>query len=107
MAPCVRSLAKDLGQAAALLGRSERRRLEGPALLLVPDERLARASSRISNEVEGANAVMSRLHDDFASRFPTTVGLRIDLGFERIDPGKIPTAKEVLPRLFGPNRGTL
>jgi hypothetical protein len=57
-------------------------------------------------DLEGANGVLSRLHDDFAARFPTTVGLRIELGFHRIDPGKIPTAKDVLPQLFGPTRCT-
>lgn len=57
-------------------------------------------------DLAGANAVLTRLHDDFVSRFPTTVGLRVELGFHRVEPGKIPTAKDVLPNLFGPARGT-
>jgi hypothetical protein len=55
-------------------------------------------------DLAGANGVLTRLHDDFASRFPTTVGLRIELGFHRVEPGSVPTAKEVLPLLFGPER---
>ena len=55
-------------------------------------------------DLDAAVRVMSRLHDDFASRFPTTLGLRIERGFHRVEPGSVPTAKEVLPLLFGPER---
>ncbi len=55
-------------------------------------------------DLTGANGVLTRLHDDFAARFPTTVGLRLELGFHRVEPGSVPTAKEVLPLLFGPER---
>ena len=55
-------------------------------------------------DLAGASRVLARLHDDFAARFPTTVGLRIELGFHRVEPGSVPTAKEVLPLLFGPER---
>lgn len=55
-------------------------------------------------DLSGASGVLSRLHDDFAARFPTTVGLRIELGFHRVAPGSVPTAKEVLPLLFGSER---
>lgn len=55
-------------------------------------------------DLAGANGVMGRLHDDFASRFPTTLGLRIERGFHRVEPGTVPTAKDVLPLLFGPER---
>ena len=55
-------------------------------------------------DLRGAAGVLARLHQDFASRFPTTVGLRIELGFHRVEPGSVPTAKDVLPLLFGPER---
>ncbi len=55
-------------------------------------------------ELEAANSVMSRLYDDFAARFPTTLGLRIERGSHRVEPGSVPTAKDVLPLLFGPDR---
>jgi hypothetical protein len=55
-------------------------------------------------DLAGANGVMGRLHDDFASRFPTTLGLRLERGFHRVEPGSVPTAKDVLPLLFGPER---
>jgi len=55
-------------------------------------------------DLEAAHGVMARLHDDFASRFPTTIGLRIERGFHRVEPGTVPTAKDVLPLLFGPER---
>jgi len=55
-------------------------------------------------DLAGASAVLTRLHDDFASRFPTTVGLRLELGFHRVEPTSVPTAKDVLPVLFGPER---
>jgi hypothetical protein len=55
-------------------------------------------------DLTGASGVLARLHHDFAARFPTTVGLRIELGFHRVEPGSVPTAKEVLPLLFGPER---
>jgi hypothetical protein len=55
-------------------------------------------------DLAGANGVLTRLHDDFAARFPTTVGLRLEIGFHRVEPGTVPTAKEVLPLLFGPER---
>jgi hypothetical protein len=58
-------------------------------------------------DLASANGVLSRLHDDFAARFPTTVGLRIELGFHRVEPGAVPTAKDVLPLLFGPERSRL
>jgi GGDEF domain-containing protein len=58
-------------------------------------------------DLAAANSVMNRLHDDFASRFPTTLGLRLERGFHRVEPGSIPTAKEVLPHLFGPDRQLL
>jgi hypothetical protein len=58
-------------------------------------------------DLAGANGVLTRLHDDFAARFPTTVGLRLELGFHRVEPGSVPTAKEVLPLLFGPERTRL
>ena len=55
-------------------------------------------------DLDAASGVMSRLYDDFASRFPTTIGLRIERGFHRVEPGTVPTAKDVLPLLFGPER---
>ena len=55
-------------------------------------------------DLGNASGVLARLHDDFASRFPTTVGLRVELGFHRVEPGSVPTAKDVLPLLFGPER---
>lgn len=55
-------------------------------------------------DLTAANGVVSRLHDGFASRFPTTLGLRIEHGFHRVEPGTVPTAKDVLPLLFGPER---
>jgi hypothetical protein len=55
-------------------------------------------------DLAGASGVLGRLHQDFAGRFPTTVGLRIEQGFHRVEPGTVPTAKEVLPLLFGPER---
>jgi hypothetical protein len=55
-------------------------------------------------DLAAASSVMSRLHDDFASRFPTTIGLRLEKGFHRVEPGTVPTAKDVLPLLFGPER---
>ena len=55
-------------------------------------------------DLAGASRVLARLHQDFAGRFPTTVGLRIERGFHRVEPGAVPTAKEVLPVLFGPER---
>ena len=55
-------------------------------------------------DLDGARRVMTRLHDDFAARFPTTLGLRLERGFHRVEPGTVPTAKDVLPLLFGPER---
>jgi hypothetical protein len=55
-------------------------------------------------DLEAATIVMSRLYDDFASRFPTTLGLRLERGFHRVEPGSVPTAKDVLPLLFGAER---
>jgi hypothetical protein len=55
-------------------------------------------------DLDGANGVLQRLHQDFAARFPTTLGLRIEHGFHRVEPGSVPTAKDVLPLLFGPER---
>ena len=55
-------------------------------------------------DLAGANGVLTRLHDDFAARFPTTVGLRVEFGLHRVEPGSVPTAKDVLPLLFGPER---
>jgi len=55
-------------------------------------------------DLAGASGVLARLHGDFAARFPTTVGLRLELGFHRVEPGSVPTAKDVLPYLFGPER---
>ncbi len=55
-------------------------------------------------DLAAASSVLTRLHDDFASRFPTTIGLRIEHGFHRVEPGAVPTAKDVLPLLFGPER---
>jgi hypothetical protein len=55
-------------------------------------------------DLAGANGVLSRLEEDFSARFPTTVGLRVELGFHRVDAGGVPTAKDVLPQLFGPER---
>jgi hypothetical protein len=55
-------------------------------------------------DLDAARAVMSRLYDDFAARFPTTIGLRLERGFHRVEPGSVPTAKDVLPLLFGPER---
>jgi len=55
-------------------------------------------------DLEAASRVMNRLHDDFAARFPTTIGLRLERGFHRVEPGSVPTGKEVLPLLFGPER---
>jgi len=69
------------------------RLLRERAVLLLADVDLAAAS-----------AVLSRLYDGFAARFPTTLGLRIEQGFYRVEPGSVPTAKDVLPLLFGPER---
>ena len=55
-------------------------------------------------DLAAANNVLARLHEGFASRFPTTLGLRIEHGFHRVEPGTVPTAKDVLPLLFGPER---
>jgi GGDEF domain-containing protein len=55
-------------------------------------------------DLEAAQGVMTRLHDDFAARFPATIGLRLERGFHRVEPGTVPTAKDVLPLLFGPER---
>jgi len=55
-------------------------------------------------DLDAARAVLGRLQQDFTSRFPTTVGLRLEVGFHRVEGREIPTAKDVLPRLFGPER---
>jgi hypothetical protein len=55
-------------------------------------------------DLEAASHVLTRLHEDFAGRFPTTIGLRLEQGFHRVEPGAVPTAKDVLPLLFGPTR---
>ena len=55
-------------------------------------------------DLAAAQGVMGRLQGDFASRFPTTVRLRLEEGFHRVEPGSVPTAKDVLPLLFGPER---
>lgn len=55
-------------------------------------------------DLVAAKNVLGRLHDDFAARFPTTIGLRIEIGFHRVEPGEVPTAKDVLPLLFGAER---
>jgi len=55
-------------------------------------------------DLDAARRVMTRLYDDFASRFPSTIGLRLERGFHRVEPGTVPTVKDVLPLLFGPAR---
>src|SRR5262245_9620538 len=55
-------------------------------------------------DLEAAHGVMNRLYADFAARFPTTIGLRLERGFHHVEPGSVPTAKDVLPLLFGPER---
>jgi hypothetical protein len=55
-------------------------------------------------DLAAAGSVIQRLHEGFAARFPTTLGLRIEHGFHRVEPGTVPTAKDVLPLLFGPER---
>jgi hypothetical protein len=55
-------------------------------------------------DLEAARGVLTRLYDDFAARFPSTLGLRLERGFHRVEPGTVPTAKDVLPLLFGPER---
>jgi hypothetical protein len=52
--------------------------------------------------VEQAAAVLERLQGDFAARFASAHGLRIDLGFHAVSPGQVPTAKDVLPLVFAP-----
>jgi hypothetical protein len=55
-------------------------------------------------DLAAASGVMQRLHEGFAARFPTTLGLRVEHGYHRVEPGTVPTAKDVLPLLFGPER---
>jgi hypothetical protein len=55
-------------------------------------------------DLDAARGVLTRLYDDFAARFPSTLGLRLERGFHRVEPGTVPTAKDVLPLLFGPER---
>jgi hypothetical protein len=64
------------------------------AVLLLADVDLAQAKQ-----------IVGRIRDDFANRFPTAGDLPVAIRFHAVRAGgKQPTAKSVLPRLFGAMR---
>ena len=49
-----------------------------------------------------AEGVVTRLRDDFSNRFPSVQGLEVSIRYHACAPGDTPpTAKEILPGLFG------
>jgi GGDEF domain-containing protein len=51
---------------------------------------------------DGARRVLDRLRTDFTGRYAPGTSLDVSLGFHEVDPaGPSPTAKDVLPQLFG------
>ncbi len=52
-----------------------------------------------------AESILTRVCGDFRDRFPTTTELDIQLCLYEVGPGSVhPTAKEILPRLFSPEK---
>jgi len=50
-----------------------------------------------------ASAVLERLRSDFCSRFAPSVRFEVALRFHQVDAGGgVATAKDILPRIFGP-----
>lgn len=50
----------------------------------------------------GAEAVLHRLCADFAARFGTAREVALRCGYHQVGGGEVPTAKDVLPRIFDP-----